>query len=223
VEASTAQMANRSSQRRITVSGPATAMAVVIAPNTSTHSSRPRNPRTRADTSVAAAAITNSSKVAQPRFWRTLQAVGSSEPPSPSAARYSTIVGTPISEAGTAASPSSVLPMAAPTTVAASADHRPSAGTSRAPATSTSRLIPRLPHSTAWSSKPSTRCSRGTGWMPHSGGRWTPMGCGLAAAIAAPFAGMTRIRFEGSPTAQSASQPGAPGSPGRLLEGPRQP
>jgi hypothetical protein len=80
-------MAYRSSHRRITVSGPATAMAVVIAPNTSTHSSRPPKPRTRSDTSVAAVAITNSSKVAQPRFWTTLQAVGSSEPRSPSGAR----------------------------------------------------------------------------------------------------------------------------------------
>ena len=35
----------------------------------------------------------------------------------------------------------------------------------------------------------------------------------LAAAIAAPFAGMTRIRFEGSPTPQSASQPGSAGLP----------
>jgi hypothetical protein len=87
VEASTAQMANRSSHRRITVSGPATAITVVITPNTSTHSSRPRNPSTRSDTTVAALAITNSSKVAQPRFWTTLQMVGSSEPRSPSGAR----------------------------------------------------------------------------------------------------------------------------------------
>src|SRR5215218_1498432 len=191
-------------------------MAVVIAPNTTTHSSRPRKPKTRSDTSLAAAAITNSSKVAQPRFWTTLQAVGSSEPRSPSGARYSTMVGTPVWEAGTAASPSRALPMAAPSTVAASACHRPSAGTSRAPATSTSRLIPRLPQSTAWSRKPSTRCWGGTGWMPHSGGRWTLAGCWLAAGITAPFAGMTRIRFEGSPTAEvglSARYAGLPWTP----------
>ena len=102
---------------------------------------------------MAAVAITNSSKVAQPRFWTTLQAVGSSEPRIPSGARYRTMAGTPVAAAGTAASPSRALPTTAPTTVAARACHRPRAGTSRAPATS-SRLTPRLPQSTAWSRKP---------------------------------------------------------------------
>ena len=74
---------------------------------------------------MAAVAITNSSKVAQPRFWTTLQAVGSSEPRTPSGARYRTMAGTPVAAAGTAASPSRALPTTAPTTVAARAGHRP--------------------------------------------------------------------------------------------------
>jgi hypothetical protein len=144
-------------------------MAVARTPKANTHAGRPPTPNTRSEMAVAAVAITNSSKVAQPRFWTTLQTVGSSEPRTPSGARYRTMAGTPVAAAGTAASPSRALPTTAPTTVAARADMRPRAGTSRAPATSTSRLTPRLPQSTAWSRKPSRRRSGGTGSMPHSG------------------------------------------------------
>src|SRR4051794_9267681 len=132
--------------------------------------------------------MTSTSKIVQPRFCRTLSPVGRYEPARPSGARSSTIAGTPASAPIPAAQPSSALPTIPPTRIASSASGSERAGTRKAPATRTSRLSPRLLHSIPFSRPPSVRSRSGTGVMPQAGAlSW----------IAPPFAGMTRIRFDG--------------------------
>jgi hypothetical protein len=79
------------------------------------------------------------------------------------------------------------LPTIPPRRIASSASRRESAGTSSAPTTITSSETPSEPQSRAWSTKPNTRRRTGTGSTPHDDDR-----CSMA-----PFAGITRIRFDG--------------------------
>ena len=163
--------------------GPSSARIVAAAAAASFHTQS--GPCTSA---CAAVAMTSTSKIVQPRFCRTLSPVGRYEPARPSGARSSTIAGTPASAPIPAAQPSSALPKIPPTRIASSASGSERAGTRNAPATRTSRLRPRLLHSIPFSRPPSVRSRSGTGVMPQAG---------ALSSIAPPFAGMTRIRFDG--------------------------
>jgi len=66
----------RAAARGLALAGPASASATVTAAKTSTQTQRSRNPKTRSASAFAAVEITISSKVAQPRFCRTLSPVG---------------------------------------------------------------------------------------------------------------------------------------------------
>ena len=114
-------------------------------------------------------AITSSSKTVQPSVWTTLIAVGSHDPCLPSGARISTIAGTRAWAPIAAATASIAFPSTQPIAIAISASGSDSAGTSAAPATTTSSETPRFPQRRPVSSVPSTRRRSGTGSMPHVG------------------------------------------------------
>ena len=140
-----------------------------------------------------------SSYTDQPRHWTTLSAVARYEPRCPSGARISTIDGTRASVPTAAAAPSMMQPATDATTIASSACFSDSPGTSSAPATITSRLTARFPQSSSVSPSPSTRSRSGTGSIPH---------CGASLLKRPPFAGTSRIRFDGC-----ALSPAVPGTP----------
>ena len=121
--------------------------------------------------------------------------VGRYEPRRPSGARSSTIAGTRASAPISPPMPSIRFPTTAAATSApnASGSDRPSppldpGRTSSAPATITSSETERFAHSRKPSNRLSVRSRSGTGSMPQ------PVSSLIESA---PFAGMTRIRFDG--------------------------
>ncbi len=110
------------------------------------------------------------SSAAQPSSCAMLNPEAMYDPRSPNGPRRATIVGTPVSLPAMPTSASKVVPSAVPMTTASTASFVPNPGTSRLPATITSRLTARSPQSTAKSNGRSVRRSGGTGCTPQSSG-----------------------------------------------------
>ncbi len=215
-------MPNRSSHRRTTSTGPPIASAVHTTATTANQTTRDSNPNRRDDATFATSPIAQNSTAVQPTSCTTFSADGRNDPRSPSTGRSSTIVGTPSRWPASATSASGMHPISVPTAIARKARPSPSAGTSRAPVTITSSPTDRSNHSTARSRPPRSRRSGGTGRMPQAGDSRCRICSRRSATRAtfAPSAGVSRIRFQGSPAAvrsllepESASQPGSPDSP----------
>ena len=222
MEASTAQTANRCSQRRSTVSGPATAMAVARAPKATTHSGLAADAEHPLGDGGGGGGDHEQLEGGPAQVLDDVAGGGEQRAADPERG--------PVQDHGRHAGgggrhggqPEQGVADHGPDHGGRQGLPRPRAGTSRAPATSTSRLTPRLPQSTAWSRKPSRRWSGGTGSMPHSGAAWMEKDLGEPPS-ALPSPVPTGSGSKGRRPLQSASQPGPPGSPGTSVEGPRSP
>ena len=183
-----------------------TAMAVASTPAATTNGARGRS-----SAREAASAMTTISKVAQPTHCTRLTTVGSAEARRPSRPRSSTIAGTRSRADGAAVSPSSAPPRTAPTTTAATvtASGRPGR-TTKAAATGSSRLMPRLPNRPAVSRSPSAASG---GSARVSGASPAGRADGTTVLIAAPYAGITRSGSDGRRHVQPPSQPGRSRAP----------
>ena len=100
--------------------GRATRAAVAITPKRIFQNAAPPNPKTCSESALAPVAITISSNTDQPRHWRMLRPVGRYDPRRPSGARWSTIAGTPASAPIRPPMPSIRFPTTAAATIAAS-------------------------------------------------------------------------------------------------------
>ena len=120
-------------------------------------------PNAEVASASAASPMTMISNAPQPTSCTTFSRVGTEAPRSPRLGRSMAMEARPVSAPTTPTAASSPAPSSDPTRMAANASPRFSAGTSSAPACSTSRPMPRLNHKAKASRGANARWSAGTG------------------------------------------------------------